>query len=125
MLAAVPLAALGLALAFATPARAEPLQLTQADSGKSFALHSGDEVEVRLSENASTGYVWSQQAATGLKPVGRDSEYPNNAGMVGVPGTAVFRYRAQAEGAAALTLKLARGWEPAPIQTFSVQFVIR
>jgi inhibitor of cysteine peptidase len=125
MLAASPLAALALALAF-VPARAEPLRLTEADSGKSFSLHKGGEVEVRLGENASTGFVWSERAngAPGLKLVSRDSDYPQTT-RVGVPGTAVFRYRAEAAGSAALTLRLARNWEPAPVQEFVARFDIR
>ncbi|MBB4198875.1 hypothetical protein CCR94_09360 [Rhodoblastus sphagnicola] len=123
------LAALALAspLLVGGPARAEPLRLTEADAGKSFALRVGDEVEVRLGETASTGFVWSEQAdgAPGLKKLGRDSDYPKP--LPGAPGAAIFRYRAEVSGATVLSLRCARGWEKnqPPVQEFSARFDIR
>ncbi len=116
-----------LALSFAAQARAERLRLTEADTGGSFILHKGDEVEVRLGENASTGFVWSEQAdgAPALKRSGRSSDYPN--ALPGAPGAAIFLYRAAAEGAAFLSLRCARGWEKGapPVQEFSTRFEIQ
>lgn len=123
------LAAMALAspLLFGGPARADVLRLTEADSGKSFALRQGDEVELRLPEIASTGFVWSEatDGAPALKALGRASDYPH--AMPGAPGVAIFRYRAQAEGAAVLSLRLARGWETdkPPAREFSAQFEIQ
>lgn len=119
------LAALTLTLAFIAPGRAEPLRLTEADAGKSFALRVGDEVELRLGETASTGFVWTEQSngSPALKTLAKESDYP--VAMPGAPGAALFRYRAAAEGAAVLSLRLARGWEPAPVKEFLVRFDVR
>jgi inhibitor of cysteine peptidase len=125
-------ASLALALLFAAPAQAEKLRLTEADSGRSLVLRHGDEVEVRLRENASTGFVWAEQAdgAPGLKALGRDTDYPDarypNV-RPGAPGEAIFRYRADVPGEAKLSLRYARPWEKdaPPAQRFSARFDIR
>ncbi|MCW2284872.1 putative secreted protein [Rhodoblastus acidophilus] len=120
------LAAVTLTLALVAPAHAAALNLTEADAGKNFQLRVGDQVELRLSETASTGYVWTEQSngAPALQALGKSSDY-SAAAMPGAPGAAIFRYRAQAEGAAVVSLKLARDWEPAPVKEFSLRFDVR
>lgn len=97
-----------------TPQEAAPVVVTEADAGKPVALVVGQEVVVRVQGNPSTGYAWSQVPvdgsilATGVA-VFESDEKP--AGMVGVGGTEVLRFRATAVGTETLTLRYARPWE--------------
>lgn len=85
----------------------------------------GDEVVVRLPENASTGYLWSVvSVGAGLELVG-DATAPPAGGGPGAAGERVVRLRAAAPGRAVVLLRLARPWEPAPAEERQVTVTVR
>jgi inhibitor of cysteine peptidase len=93
----------------------------------------GDEVVIRLPENATTGYVWSVQSIDhGLELV-EDAMLPagGTAGEAAGPpppgagGQHVVRLRATAPARAEVVLHLGRSWEPAPAQQRRVTVTVR
>jgi len=86
--------------------------LTRADSGSSVQVKVGDVVAVRLTENPSTGFVWSTDSTSGDALRFVESEYlPAADGRVGGVGERSLSFRAVAAGNVELRLKLWRQWE--------------
>jgi inhibitor of cysteine peptidase len=90
------------------------VQLSEHDNGRRVSAHVGDEIVVRLPENATTGYQWTVNSYSDdyLSFEGRNgADAP-----VGPPGAggsdAAFRFIATSEGEATIELKLWRGFEP-------------
>lgn len=98
------------------------LSLSDHDNGGRRAARVGDDVELRLPENATTGYRWAVEQAGGpvLALHEQTARYPSSA--VGSGGEAIFRFRVAAAGSGELALTLRRGWEgaAAAIQRFAV-----
>ena len=86
--------------------------LTRTDGGSTVELRVGDVVAVRLTENPSTGFVWSTESANGdaLRLVGSEYLTPADGG-VGGGGQRSLLFRAVATGTVELRLKLWREWE--------------
>ncbi|NJR65542.1 MAG: protease inhibitor I42 family protein [Leptolyngbyaceae cyanobacterium CRU_2_3] len=86
--------------------------LTQADSGRTIQVNSGDIFSVRLTENPTTGYRWTIQSMNDEILELQNSEYaaPANIG-IGSGSQRIFTFRAHAAGTADLQLKEWRGWE--------------
>jgi inhibitor of cysteine peptidase len=98
------------------------LTLGEQDNGRRVPARVGDVVEVRLAENATTGYRWApdSQEAGMIEAMEATASYPN--GAVGSGGEAIFRFRVIGPGSATLALKSWRHWEGAGsvIQRFAV-----
>ena len=59
----------------------------------------GDSITIHLSENASTGYSWTLRRSIGLSLLVDDLEQPTaSPGLVGAPGTRVFKLEVTATG---------------------------
>jgi inhibitor of cysteine peptidase len=100
--------------------------VTAADTGSVIEARAGDEIVVRLSENATTGYRWQIDRVEGpLEPAG-DSYELSAPGSIGGGGVHEFRFRATAAGTARLTLKHWRSWEgeASVTERFSLDIVI-
>src|SRR5690242_5423754 len=78
---------------------------TEADNGSTVSLSPGEEFEVRLAENASTGHQWH---LVGIDPniveVARDEPIPPATAAPGAIGAHVWTVRARAHGQFALML---------------------
>jgi inhibitor of cysteine peptidase len=87
------------------------LTLSEQDNGRRVPAHVGDVLEVRLAENATTGYGWALDSSNAglLEPVEATSDYPSAA--VGAGGAAIFRFRVVGPGSGTLALKYWRPWE--------------
>lgn len=99
--------------------------LTEADSGRTLTVKKGSDIELRLPENPSTGYVWQFQAfdIQTFDFLGQQSFVPaDSAEMVGKPGLKVFTARAKAPGEARFALAKYRSWEgeAAAVERFAV-----
>ena len=127
----VALAALGVSLllgaAAASAARADTITVGEAANGSCRTLQRGDFLVVRLRSNPSTGYTWRVRSVT--RPVltlaGR-SYVPPQDGLLGAPGTAIFRFRAAAFGRKVLRLAYARPWDAGtrPARTFTLRLSV-
>lgn len=95
----------------------------EADSGRAVTMRVGDELQITLAENPTTGYVWSvvTNDESALIPAGEPS-YEAESDRIGAGGRRTFTFRAAAPGASALQLVNARPWETAvtPAKTFEL-----
>jgi len=88
-------------------------------------VEAGDEVVIRLPENATTGYVWSVGAIAENLVLTGDDVIPAGGSGVGGAGERVFQVRAVAPGSGDVVLRLGRVWEPAPIEERTVTVAVR
>ena len=95
---------------------------TEADNGSTVSLATGEEFEVRLAENASTGHQWHVVDINhNIVEVVRDEPIPPATAVPGATGAHVWVFRARADGQSPLSLAYRRSWEgDAPAQTFSL-----
>jgi len=87
------------------------LSLSEPDDGRTVAGRIGELVEIRLPENATTGYRWriEQQDSDKLELITDKADYPER--RLGSGGTASFLFRLRAAGSATLALRYWRSWE--------------
>ena len=109
----------------------ETVAVGAAVNGSQVELASGQELEVTLESNPTTGYSWEvvEVDKAVLIQVG-DAEFreapKEDEQMVGVGGTEIFRFEAST-GETSLSLVYHRPWEKdvEPLETFTVQVVVR
>jgi inhibitor of cysteine peptidase len=92
---------------------------TEQDSGQTVNETPGNEFNVRLIENPTTGYSWNMTASDGLELV-RDEYIPSNPSgqITGRGGIHSFSYKAVKTGEQALHGEYRRPWVPAGTVTF-------
>ena len=88
------------------------IELARADSEKSFEVHTGDIIIVRLEENPTTGFHWTAMKGTKniMKLVSSDFTLCPSLG-VGSGGQRVFEFEVTKIGVDRLCIKLWREWE--------------
>lgn len=85
--------------------------LTAADKGRLVELRVGDNVVIRLPENAATGYRWDVDAVDkGLVEV-KEGPYASTSNTVGSGGETQWVVHAKAAGLTQVRLKHWRRWE--------------
>jgi inhibitor of cysteine peptidase len=87
------------------------ITVTECDDGTRVRAHVGDTIELRLPENASTGFRWAldEHDSGVFGPCETHGEYPCK--TTGSGGEAVFRIKVCAVGNTALRAKYWRHWE--------------
>lgn len=100
--------------------------VTEADDGGTLELDVGDEFELALPANPSTGFTWvfGPFDADVIEQIdGERSEAESDA--LGAPGTLTHRFAARAEGTVELTLTYERPFEDAePEDTFTLTVIV-
>jgi predicted secreted protein len=86
--------------------------VTDADKGGDVQLKTGDTLEVRLSSNPSTGYMWyvHPKSTALLRLTGQTQTEPTEPG-VGRPIVQVFTFQPKRTGDGILLLHYVRSWE--------------
>jgi predicted secreted protein len=102
-----------------------PIELTEKDNGSVITVEAGNIITIKLRGNPSTGYSWKlvDEYGESLELIGVDYESdPHAGGMVGTPGTYIYRFKALASGATTLKMVYARPWDEhsAPAGQFTV-----
>lgn len=100
--------------------------LTEAENTQEILLDAGEQFEVRLESNASTGFSWEIAAEAGPMAVElrtRTYEEPDT-DLVGAPGTEVFRFEAIGD-AEVLRLEYVRSFDDPPIPDRVIEYIIR
>jgi len=100
------------------------------DSGSTFKMHSGDNLEIVLKANPTTGYGWEIASfdSTILKNTG--TEYKADrvpSGIVGSGGKSIHRFKVRKTGKTFLKLIYRRPFEKnvPPIETFELTIVVK
>jgi inhibitor of cysteine peptidase len=108
------------------------VKLTDADNGKSVSAEVGDQIEVVLAGNPTTGYAWTVTMTDADKAVLEQQgdavyeEASTDSSVVGGGGTYTFTFKAIATGAANPTFSYARSFESnPPEQTYSVTVSVK
>ena len=88
------------------------ITLTESDDGRAIEMRSGDAVQIRLPENATTGYRWAIDSydATLFEQPTEEARYASGA-AVGSGGEMTFAFKAKAPGKGEIALKNWRAWE--------------
>ncbi|OPY84992.1 MAG: Chagasin family peptidase inhibitor I42 [Smithella sp. PtaU1.Bin162] len=106
-----------------SPAAAGKISLTEADNRRAVEINAGDDLEVILTGNPTTGYVWeSVEADQVILPSRGGYKYTPASAMVGSAGQFVFSFRAAAAGETPLRIVYRRPFEKsaAPLKFFEV-----
>jgi predicted secreted protein len=92
------------------------------ESGGEVAVRPGDRILITVTENASTGFVWSPTSIpTGVDLVESRTELGDDVAP-GQAGRKVFVFEVISPASAdELRLELQRGWEPEPIASVTVR----
>jgi inhibitor of cysteine peptidase len=85
--------------------------LTAADNGRTVELPVGDEVALRLPENATTGYRWAIDSADANLVDIKEGQYVSTSEKMGGGREAQWLIKAKAPGATSIKLKRWRQWE--------------
>lgn len=92
-------------------------QVTEADSGGTVRVRAGEELEVRLTTNPSTGHAWSFPPVDGLAVATVEPPPPTPGASptaLGAPVTLVLKVKATAGGTYTFEGFYRRLWEPPP-----------
>ena len=104
------------------------MQLTEADSGRVIELDVGDQLNITLPANPTTGFQWevSNIDSTILRQIG-ESEFEPASNAVGSGGQFKIRFEVVGAGQTELQLIHHRTFEEnvAPIQTFEVNITVK
>jgi inhibitor of cysteine peptidase len=102
-------------------------RLTEADAGRTVALHTGDRLAIILPGNPTAGYSWVLAAVDRgvLAPVG-EPDYRAASAAIGAGGIFSFEFEAVGAGETAMHLAYRRPWEKRrrPAQTFDVNVTV-
>ncbi len=96
-----------------TGQKAEPVYVSEADSGRTVVLSSGQELFVTLTSNATTGYSWSRRFTVDgvLAAVGEAEYLPDQPVIPGSGGKERFRFSAARTGRTTASFEYRRPWE--------------
>jgi len=105
-----------------------PLKLTEADSGSTQDMAVGQELQITLDANPTTGYRWSVDGRVPdqLEQVGAP-KYTASSKAIGAGGSEVWMFKGKASGEGVLDLKYWRTFEPtaSPAANLSVAVKIK
>lgn len=106
-----------------------PVRIGEAANGTTVVLAAGQNLEISLPGNVTTGFDWALDGAlpSQLATVGDSYATTAPAGVAGAGGVHTFVFKAASAGTSALRLRYARSWETgvAPAKTFTVTVTVR
>jgi len=137
ILISLVLALLGLAAGCEPPGRDRPepagagprgpVRLEIEDAGKTVELEKGQGLVVVLEGNLTTGYAWEVAEVDEQVLQPGEITFKPQSDLEGAPGAFTIEFRAAGEGQTSLGLVYRRSWEKdvKPLETFTVQVVVR
>jgi predicted secreted protein len=100
------------------------IALDEKAAGSTIALAVGEEAEVSLAENPTTGFRWRLPPdAPDVVALVADRFTPG--GRPGQPGVRLLRWRGERAGTTRVTLVLGRSWQASGARTFALTFLVR
>jgi predicted secreted protein len=103
------------------------MKLSENDSGKSVEIHVGDELEVILPGNPTTGYVWEVSSLDSSILMLGKAEFIANNKSIGSGGMEIIKFHAIAAGTSSVSLIYHRSFELniPPLKTFEMTVIIK
>jgi predicted secreted protein len=109
-------------------AYAETIEANDKNNGNTIQLKVGDQINLKLESNISTGYSWNTSEKVDDKILVESShEYSEGtqSGMVGVPGTDKWVFNAIGEGTAKLKYIYSQSWDTSTaVKTYEITIVV-
>jgi inhibitor of cysteine peptidase len=84
--------------------------LTGSDNGKTIQVHVGDEIQIALDANPSTGYGWAVEKTDGTLLTLKPSNFSASSSAIGSGGTQTLTFVAKSVGTTTLQLKYWRSF---------------
>ncbi|MDD5319373.1 MAG: protease inhibitor I42 family protein [Methylococcales bacterium] len=114
-------------LMLGTTLAGESMKLNENDSGKTVELRVGNELEVILPGNPTTGYVWEVSSLDSNVLIAGKADFFANDKAIGSGGMEILRFHAIAAGTSHLKLIFHRPFEQTtpPLKTFEVIVIIK
>jgi inhibitor of cysteine peptidase len=98
---------------------------TTSEDGAEVELGAGEEIELVLPGNPSTGYTWVVAEVSPVLEMVGEPEFQPESDLVGAPGEYRFRFVGREAGAVNLLLTYERPFEEAePLDTFAIQVTV-
>src|SRR5579859_4814832 len=85
--------------------------LSGSDNGKTIMVHVGDEIDIALDSNPTTGYDWAIDKSNDSLLAFKQMQYQPSSNAVGSGGTDTFTFVAKSAGTVNLQLKYWRSFE--------------
>jgi inhibitor of cysteine peptidase len=85
--------------------------LSSSDNGKTITVHVGDEVDIALDSNPTTGFDWAIDKSNDSLLALKQSDYSASSNAIGSGGTRTFKFVAKSAGTVDLQLKYWRSFE--------------
>ncbi|MBN1455036.1 MAG: protease inhibitor I42 family protein [Methanomicrobia archaeon] len=101
-------------------------RLTEMDNGKTLTVAVGQELDVMLKANPTTGYTWVIVEPTDERIIRQmgELEFEPESDALGAGGVQIIRFEVVGAGQTTLKLMYHRPWESVePLQTFSVTLI--
>ncbi len=103
-----------------------PVKVTTADAGHTIELYQGEDLQVSLDSNRSTGFRWTfvNSSPAIVIPMGEPDyvQQMTSSGQVGAGGTEIWRLRATDIGRQSIRFEYRRPWEPSAPPARVVKF---
>ena len=120
---------LAVALVPATGCGSRQIEVTSTDNGKTLNVKAGEQIEVVLDGNPSTGFTWeaTDLDASMIQQVGEAGFKSGNPGLVGAGGILTLKFRILKPGTTSLTLVYHRPWEVdvKPLRSFTIMLIVK
>lgn len=100
---------------------------TDEQSGAEIELAAGEQFELHLESNPSTGYGWevSEMTTADLVELDGRSYVEPDSDLVGAPGTEIFAFTAGGRGAGILRLEYIRSFDDPIVPERVVEYILR
>ena len=91
-------------------------RLTAKDSGKTITVKAGEEIEISLAGNPTTGFTWNNKTAAGTLKLSGRIYHRAGGPALGAPGMSTVKYQALKPGKAEIILEYKRVFEDKPAE---------
>ncbi len=100
---------------------------TEANSGSTIELKAGDEINIVLESNETTGFVWSQADGMDTRVIEKvsDQYYASTSNRVGAPGEHTWIFKALQQGETKIKLNLGKPWETDVVPLKALTYTIK
>ncbi len=116
------MALFGIMIVSCGDADAERQVVDQRDSGSEVAVEVGDEIEVHLDSNPTTGYGWVVTAQPEVIKLLSNGFQAPDTDLVGAGGVDVFVFEATSSGSGELRLEYVRSFDDPPVPAEVVEY---